>query len=84
MVIMVDTMSTKQICFLCDGNGFRTIYEDTTKTNVVLVQCSNCNSDGSAFILDQELHDKLKAEFERDFKPYLPTLADFVRQQKMN
>ena len=36
------------------------------------------------FILDQELHDKLKAEFERDFKPYLPTLADFVRQQKMN
>ena len=74
-------MSEKQICFMCEGNGFRTIYEDTTKTNVVLINCSNCNSDGRAFILDQKLHDKLKAEFERDSKPYLPTLADFVRQQ---
>ena len=74
-------MSEKQICFMCEGNGFRTIYEDTTKTNVVLINCSNCNSDGRAFILDQKLHDKLKAEFERDSKPYLPTLADFVKQQ---
>ena len=74
-------MSTKLTCFLCDGNGFRTVHEDITKTNVVLIQCSNCNSNGEAFILDQEKHDKLKAEFERDYKPYLPTLADFVRQQ---
>ena len=69
---------------MCGGNGFRTVHEDTTKTNVVLIQCSNCNRDGSAFILDQELHDKLKAEFERDYKPYLPTPADFVKQQKRN
>ena len=74
-------MSTKQTCFMCNGNGFRTVHEDITKTNVVLIQCSKCNSNGEAFILDQELHDKLKAEFERDYKPYLPTLADFVRQQ---
>ena len=74
-------MSTKPTCFLCNGNGFRTIYEDTTKTNVVLTNCSNCNNDGHKFILDQEQHDKLKAEFERDYKPYLPTLADFVKQQ---
>ena len=74
-------MNTKEICFMCNGNGFRTIHENTTKTNVVLINCSNCNSDGRAFILDQKLHDKLKAEFERDSKPYLPTLADFVRQQ---
>ena len=82
MGVSVDTMSIKPTCFLCGGNGFRTVHEDTTKTNVVLVQCSNCNSNGKAFILDQEQHDKLKAEFERDYKPYLPTLADFVRQQK--
>ena len=78
------SMADKQICFMCNGNGFRTVHEDTTKTNVVLIQCSNCNSNGEAFILDQEKHDKLKAEFERDYKPYLPTLADFVRQQKAN
>ena len=75
-------MSEKQICFMCRGNGFRTVHEDTTKTNVVLIQCSNCNSNGEAFILDQEKHDKLKAEFERDYKDYLPTLADWVKQQK--
>ena len=78
------SMADKPTCFLCDGNGFRTVHEDITKTNVVLIQCSNCNSNGEAFILDQEKHDKLKAEFERDYKPYLPTLADFVRQQKAN
>jgi len=75
------SMSEKQISFMCEGNGFRTIYEDTTRTNTVLTQCSNCNSNGEAFILDQEKHDKLKAEFERDYKPYLPTLADYIRQQ---
>ena len=68
---------------MCDGNGFRTIRE-VSSDNVVLIQCSKCNSNGEAFILDQEKHDKLKAEFERDYKPYLPTLADFVKQQKMN
>ena len=68
---------------MCKGNGFRTVYEDTTKTNVILVQCSNCNSKGEVFILDQEKHDKLKAEFERDYKPYLATLADYVRQTKL-
>ena len=77
-------MADKQTCFMCKGNGFRTIYEDTTKTNVVLTNCSECNSDGRAFILNQEKHDKLKAEFERDYKPHLPTLADFVKQQKQN
>tara|TARA_R110001583_G_C5559137_1_gene401026 strand:- start:123 stop:365 length:243 start_codon:yes stop_codon:yes gene_type:complete len=75
------SMSEKQICFMCEGNGFRTVHEDTTKTNVVLIQCSNCNSNGEAFILDQEKHDKLKAEFERDYKHYLPTLADYIKQQ---
>ena len=50
-------MSEKQICFMCRGNGFRTVHEDTTKTNVVLIQCSNCNSNGEAFILDKEKHD---------------------------
>ena len=75
------SMSEKQICFMCEGNGFRTVHEDTTKTNVVLIQCSNCNSNGEAFILDQEKHDKIKAEFERDYKHYLPTLADYIRQQ---
>ena len=74
-------MADKPTCFMCNGNGFRTVYEDATKTNVILVQCVNCNSKGEAFILDQEKHDKLKAEFERDYKPYLPTLADYVRQQ---
>ena len=65
---------------MCKGNGFRTIRE-VSSDNVILIQCSNCNSNGEAFILDQEKHDKLKAEFERDYKPYLPTLADFVGQQ---
>ena len=73
-------MSEKQICFMCNGNGFRTIYEDTTRTNVVLIQCSNCNSNGEAFSLNQEKRNELKAEFERDYKPYLPTLADWVKQ----
>ena len=54
--------------------------------NILEVNMNNliekCNSNGEAFILDQEKHDKLKAEFERDYKPYLPTLADFVKQQK--
>ena len=68
---------------MCEGNGFRTVHENTTKTNVVLIQCSNCNSDGRAFTLDQKKYDKLRAEFERDYKPYLPTLADYVRQQKI-
>ena len=77
-------MSEKQTCFMCEGNGFRTIYEDTTRTNVVVIQCSNCNSKGEVRALDQKIYDKLKAEFERDYKPYLPTLADFVRQQKQN
>ena len=83
MDISVDTMNTKQTCFLCDGNGFRTVHENATKTNVILINCSNCNSDGKAFILDQKKHDKLKEEFERDFKPYLPTLADYVKQTKL-
>ena len=74
-------MANKQTCFMCDGNGFRTVYEDTTKTNVILVLCVNCNSNGEAFILDQEKHDKLKAEFERDYKPYLATLTDYIKQQ---
>jgi len=74
-------MADKQTCFMCNGNGFRTIYEDTTKTNVVLVQCSNCNSSGEVHTLNQKIYDKLKAEFEKDYKYYLPTLADFVRQQ---
>ena len=81
MDVSVDTMSTKEICFMCNGNGFRTVHEDTTKTNVVLIQCLNCNSNGEAFILDQEQHDKLKAEFERDYKPYLATLTDYIKQQ---
>ena len=75
--------SNKPTCFMCGGNGFRTVNEDTTKTNVVLVQCSNCNSNGEAFILDQKKHDKLKAEFERDYKPYLPTLADYIKQTEL-
>jgi len=75
-------MADKQICFMCNGNGFRTIYEDTTKTNVVLIQCSNCNSQGKAFTLSKETHDKLNAEFERDYRPYSASLADFVKQQK--
>ena len=54
MDVSVDIMSTKEICFMCNGNGFRTVYEDATKTNVVLVQCVNCNSKGEAFILDQK------------------------------
>ena len=82
MDVNVDTMSTKEICFMCNGNGFRTVHEDTTKTNVVLIQCLNCNSNGEAFILDKEKHDKLKTEFERDYKPYLATLADYVKQNK--
>ena len=73
-------MSEKQICFMCEGNGFRTIYEDTTRTNVVVIQCSNCNSKGEAHILDQEKHDKLKAEFERGYKDKSSTLADWVKQ----
>tara|TARA_R110000765_G_scaffold151986_2_gene254635 strand:+ start:123 stop:350 length:228 start_codon:yes stop_codon:yes gene_type:complete len=75
-------MADKQICFMCNGNGFRTIYEDTTKTNVVLIQCSNCNSQGKAFTLSKETHDKLNAEFERDYRPQSATLADFIKQQK--
>ena len=71
-------MSEKQICFMCEGNGFRTVHEDTTKTNVVLINCSNCNSNGEAFILDQEKHDKLKAEFDRGYKDKSPTLEDVV------
>jgi hypothetical protein len=77
-------MADKQTCFMCEGNGFRTIYEDTTKTNVILTQCVNCNSNGEVHTLDQKIYDKLKAEFERDYKPHLPTLADFVKQQKAN
>ena len=73
-------MSTKQICFLCDGNGFRTIYEDTTKTNVVVVQCPNCSSNGEVRTLDQKIYDKLKAEFDRGYKDKSPTLADWVKQ----
>ena len=73
-------MADKQTCFMCEGNGFRTIYEDTTRTNVVVIQCSNCNSKGEAHILDQEKHDKIKAEFERDYKPYSATLADYIKQ----
>ena len=73
-------MADKQTCFMCEGNGFRTIYEDTTRTNVVVIQCSNCNSKGEAHILDQEKHDKLKAEFERGHKHKLPTLADYIKQ----
>ena len=83
MDVSVDIMSTKEICFMCNGNGFRTVHEDTTKTNVVLIQCLNCNSNGEAFILDKEKHDKLKAEFERDYKPYLATLSDYVKQTEL-
>ena len=50
-------MADKQTCFMCDGNGFRTIRE-VSSDNVVLIQCSKCNSNGEAFILDQEKHDK--------------------------
>jgi|10_taG_2_1085330.scaffolds.fasta_scaffold214719_2 hypothetical protein len=75
-------MADKQTCFMCYGNGFRTVHEDTTRTNVVLIQCSNCNRNGSVFTLDQKTHDKLKAEFERYYKPHLPTLADYVKQRK--
>ena len=77
-------MTDKQTCFLCNGNGFRTIYEDTTRTNVIVVQCSNCSSNGEVRTLDQKIYDKLKAEFERDYKHYLPTLADWVKQQIQN
>ena len=65
---------------MCNGNGFRTIRE-VSSDNVILIQCSNCNSDGHKFIFDQEQHDNLKAEFERDYKTYLPTLEDFVKQR---
>ena len=74
------SMSEKQICFMCEGNGFRTIYEDTTKTNVVVVQCSNCSSNGEVRTLDQKIYDKLKAEFDRGYKDKSPTLADWVKQ----
>ena len=73
-------MADKQTCFLCKGNGFRTIYEDTTRTNVVVIQCSNCSSKGEVRALDQKIYDKLKAEFERGYKDKSPTLADWVKQ----
>ena len=73
-------MSEKQICFMCEGNGFRTIYEDTTRTNVVVIQCSNCSSNGEVRALDQKIYDKLKVEFERGYKHKSPTLADWIKQ----
>ena len=73
-------MNEKQICFMCEGNGFRTIYEDTTRTNVLVVKCSNCSSKGEVRTLDQKIYDKLKAEFDRGYKDKSPTLADWVKQ----
>ena len=36
----------RKICDACMGNGYRRIWEDTTETKKITIQCSKCESSG--------------------------------------
>ena len=36
----------RKICGACIGNGYRRIWEDTTETKKITIQCAACNSAG--------------------------------------
>tara|TARA_B100000214_G_scaffold136819_1_gene97524 strand:- start:1464 stop:1643 length:180 start_codon:yes stop_codon:yes gene_type:complete len=39
-------MARKIICDMCQGNGYRRIWKDTSETEKITIQCSRCNSQG--------------------------------------
>jgi|TARA_R110000803_G_scaffold209126_1_gene278390 hypothetical protein len=42
----------KKICEPCQGNGYRKIWEDTSETNKIIIQCSSCDSQGTIDVQD--------------------------------
>tara|TARA_R110000803_G_scaffold94069_2_gene161561 strand:- start:743 stop:922 length:180 start_codon:yes stop_codon:yes gene_type:complete len=43
------------ICEACSGNGYRRIWEDTSETKKITIQCASCDSKGEIIIADEDV-----------------------------
>lgn len=50
-------MSGKIVCYKCNGNGFRKIYEDADGQRKIEIDCKFCNNQGEIDITEDVLKD---------------------------
>ncbi len=59
MDISLTAKPIKEICDDCQGNGYRRIWEDTSETTKITLQCVKCNSQGELDVITpEEFRDK--------------------------
>ena len=50
-------MFGKVICYKCNGNGYRSIWKDTSETEKVTIDCKYCSNQGEIDITKDVIKD---------------------------